>query len=59
MSFSRRFSLTSIATATLASALLSAAAGADTLYTNANGYTLTSPAGENAVLQQFSQFMPA
>ena len=57
MSFSRRFSLTSIATATLASALLSTVAGADTLYTNANGYTLTSPAGENAVLQQFSSIL--
>ncbi|RXS42909.1 amidohydrolase [Idiomarina sp. 29L] len=57
MSLSRRFSLTSIATASITSALLSATAVADTLYTNANGYTLTSPAGENAVLQQFSSML--
>jgi len=57
MSLSRRFSLTSIATASITSALLSTTAVADTLYTNANGYTLTSPAGENAVLQQFSSML--
>ncbi|ATZ72592.1 amidohydrolase [Idiomarina sp. X4] len=57
MSLSRRFSLTSIATASITSILLSTTAVADTLYTNANGYTLTSPAGENAVLQQFSSML--
>ena len=57
MSLSRRFSLTSIATASITSALLSATTVADTLYTNDNGYTLTSPAGENAVLQQFSSML--
>ncbi|MFD2632041.1 amidohydrolase [Idiomarina piscisalsi] len=57
MSLSRRFSLTSIATASITSMLLSTTAVADTLYTNANGYTLTSPAGENAVLQQFSSML--
>lgn len=36
---------------------LSASAIADTLYTNMKGYTLTSPAGENAVLQQFSTML--
>ncbi|NWO01359.1 UNVERIFIED_ORG: hypothetical protein DFO82_2489 [Idiomarina abyssalis] len=36
---------------------LSASAIADTLYTNMKGYTLTSPAGEQAVLQQFSTML--
>ncbi|MGM0631254.1 MAG: amidohydrolase, partial [Pseudomonadota bacterium] len=36
---------------------LSASAIADTLYTNMKGYTLTSPAGENAVLQEFSTML--
>ncbi|RUO71971.1 amidohydrolase [Idiomarina ramblicola] len=36
---------------------LSASAIADTLYTNMNGYTLTSPAGEQAVLQEFSSML--
>jgi predicted amidohydrolase YtcJ len=36
---------------------LSASAIADTLYTNMKGYTLTSPAGENAVLQKFSTML--
>lgn len=57
MFFLRRFSPTSIAVATLTSALLSTTVAADTLYTNANGYTLTSPAGQNAVLQQFSSML--
>ncbi|MGM0481717.1 MAG: amidohydrolase [Pseudomonadota bacterium] len=33
--------------------LLSTAVSAQTVYTNVNGYTLTSPAGQNAVLQDF------
>lgn len=36
---------------------LSASAIADTLYTNMKGYTLTSPAGEQAVLQEFSSML--
>lgn len=36
---------------------LSVSAIADTLYTNMQGYTLTSPAGEQAVLQQFSTML--
>ena len=36
---------------------LSASAVADTLYTNMKGYTLTSPAGEHAVLQEFSSML--
>lgn len=36
---------------------LSAAAFADTLYTNMQGYTLTSPAGEDAVLKTFSTLL--
>ncbi|MCK7459228.1 amidohydrolase [Idiomarina aminovorans] len=36
---------------------LSASAIADALYTNMKGYTLTSPAGEQAVLQEFSSML--
>ncbi|MCA1767703.1 MAG: amidohydrolase [Idiomarina sp.] len=36
---------------------LSASAVADTLYINMKGYTLTSPAGEHAVLQEFSSML--
>lgn len=57
MPFSRRLSLTSLTSAVLGCALFSGAVNADTLYTNANGYTLTSPAGKNAVLRQFSSML--
>lgn len=38
----------------MAALLFSITAAAQTVYTNANGYTLTSPAGNDAVLRQFS-----
>ncbi|KXS34120.1 MAG: metal-dependent amidohydrolase with the TIM-barrel fold protein [Idiomarina sp. T82-3] len=49
----RRLILTS---SLVLSALFTTSINAQTVYTNVNGYTLTSPAGQDAQLEQFSAF---